>query len=87
MILLVADKASVVAPSLSALRLEIGRRTGVMDPTELAFCWVMDFPLLEYSEERGALVRACITPSPPPGTKIGPSWRATRARCGPRPMM
>ncbi len=53
MILLVADKASVVAPSLSALRLEIGRRTGVMDPTELAFCWVIDFPLVEYNEGEG----------------------------------
>ncbi len=51
MILLVADKASVVAPSLSALRLEIGRRTGLMDPNELAFCWVIDFPLVEYNED------------------------------------
>ncbi len=53
MILLVADKAGVVAPSLSALRLEIGKRTGLMDPTELAFCWVIDFPLVEYNEGEG----------------------------------
>jgi aspartyl-tRNA synthetase len=51
MVLLVADKASVVAASLSALRLEIGKRTGLIDPDELAFCWVIDFPLVEHDEE------------------------------------
>ncbi len=51
MVLLVADKADVVAASLSALRLEIGKRAGLIDPNELAFCWVIDFPLVEYSQE------------------------------------
>ena len=51
LILLVADKPDVVAQSLSNLRMEIGRRAGLIDPALLAFCWVTDFPLLEYSEE------------------------------------
>ena len=51
MILLVADKPAVVAQSLSNLRLDIGRRANLIDPNELAFCWVVDFPLLEYNEE------------------------------------
>ena len=51
LILLVADKPAVVAQSLSNLRLEIGRRAGLIDPNELAFCWVIDFPLLEYNDE------------------------------------
>lgn len=51
LILIVADKPSVVAQSLSNLRLEIGRRANLVDNSVLAFCWVTDFPLLEYSEE------------------------------------
>ncbi len=51
LILLVADKPGVTNPSLANLRLEIGRRAGLIDPDLLAFCWVVDFPLLEYSEE------------------------------------
>ena len=51
LILLVADKADVVAQSLSNLRLEIGRRAGLINSDELAFCWVVDFPLLEYNDE------------------------------------
>ena len=48
---MVADTPEVVAQSLSNLRLEIGRRAKLIDTDELAFCWVTDFPLLEYNEE------------------------------------
>lgn len=51
LILLVADKPAVVAQSLYNLRLEIGRRAKLIDNSTLAFCWVVDFPLLEYNEE------------------------------------
>ena len=51
LILIVADKPSVVAQSLSNLRLEIGRHANLIDTSVLAFCWVVDFPLLEYNEE------------------------------------
>ena len=51
LILIVADKASVVAQSLSNLRLEIGKRAGLIDPTLLAYCWVVDFPLLEFNDD------------------------------------
>ncbi|MEZ4635032.1 MAG: aspartate--tRNA ligase [Caldilineaceae bacterium] len=51
LILLVADKPSVVAQSLANLRLEIGKRAGLIDPNVLAFCWVLDFPLVEYNED------------------------------------
>ncbi len=53
LILLVADQPEVVAASLSNLRLAIGRRAGLVDENSLAFCWVVDFPLLEYNEEEG----------------------------------
>jgi aspartyl-tRNA synthetase len=51
LILIVADKPSVVAQSLSNLRMEVARRAGLIDNNLLAFCWVTDFPLLEYNEE------------------------------------
>ncbi|MBX2998352.1 MAG: aspartate--tRNA ligase [Caldilineaceae bacterium] len=51
LILIVADKSSVVAQSLANLRLDIGKRANLIDPDVLAFCWVLDFPLLEYNED------------------------------------
>ncbi len=51
LILLVADKREVVAQALSNVRLDIGKRANLIDPNLFAFCWVVDFPLLEYDEE------------------------------------
>lgn len=51
LILIVADKPGVVAQSLSNLRLEIGKRANLIDPNLLAYCWVIDFPLLEFNDE------------------------------------
>ena len=41
----------MVAKSLSALRDELGQRLGLADPNVLAYCWVIDFPLLEWDDE------------------------------------
>ncbi len=51
LILIVADKLAVVNQSLANLRLEIGRRAGLIDLNLLAYCWVVDFPLLEHNED------------------------------------
>jgi len=51
LILIVADKPAVVAQSLCNLRLEVGRRANLINNDILAFCWVTDFPLLEYNDE------------------------------------
>ena len=53
LILIVADKNSVVYDSLGALRCECAKRMGILDPSEYKFLWVTEFPLLEYSEEDG----------------------------------
>lgn len=51
-LLLVADrKPAVVAAALGALRLEMGKRLGLIDPDKLCFTWVVKFPMFEYSEE------------------------------------
>ncbi len=38
---------------LNELRLEMGRRLGLMKPGEYAPLWVLDFPLLEWDEDSG----------------------------------
>jgi len=53
LLLIVADQPAVVAMALGELRLEMGRRLGLMDDDTLAFAWVVDFPLLEWSEDVG----------------------------------
>ncbi|MGB3307551.1 MAG: aspartate--tRNA ligase [Thermomicrobiales bacterium] len=51
LVLLVADQPAVVAKTLSALRDEFGQRLNLADPNVLAYCWVYEFPLLEWDEE------------------------------------
>lgn len=51
LLLFVADKPSVVAAALGALRIEMAKRRGLIDENQLAFTWVVDFPMFEYSEE------------------------------------
>ena len=51
LLLFVADKPSVVAAALGALRIEMAKRRGLIDENKLAFTWVVDFPMFEYSEE------------------------------------
>lgn len=50
-LLIVAGKPSVVAASLSALRMEAAEREGLIDQTRFNFLWVLDFPMFEYHEE------------------------------------
>lgn len=51
-ILIVADKNSVVFQSLGALRLELAKKFDlVKDKSEFNFCWITEFPLFEYDEE------------------------------------
>ncbi|MDP8909049.1 MAG: aspartate--tRNA ligase [Chloroflexota bacterium] len=51
LVLIVADQPAVVAKALATLREEFGRRLNLADPTTLAYCWVYEFPLLEWDEE------------------------------------
>ena len=51
-LLFVADrKPLVVAAALGALRIEMAKRRGLIDPNKLCFTWVVKFPMFEYSEE------------------------------------
>ncbi len=47
----VADQPTIVQQSLAELRLELGRRLGLVDKSTFQFVWVTDFPLLEYDND------------------------------------
>jgi aspartyl-tRNA synthetase len=53
LLLFVADDANVANDVLWRLRVRMGEKLGLIDPDELALCWVVDFPLLEVIEEDG----------------------------------
>ena len=51
LLLFVADSSKVCNDVLFRLRVKLGERLNLIDPNELALCWVVDFPLLHYDEE------------------------------------
>ncbi len=51
MLLILSGEAEKTRKQLNELRLEMGRRMGLMDPTEFKPLWVVDFPLLEWDED------------------------------------
>lgn len=53
LMLFVADKPDVVAMALGELRVEIGRRLGLLDKDVLALTWIIETPLLEWNEQTG----------------------------------
>ncbi len=40
--------------ALGDLRVALGRELGLADPDELAFCWIVDFPMFEQDPDSGA---------------------------------
>ncbi|MEG0295541.1 MAG: aspartate--tRNA ligase [Clostridium sp.] len=61
-ILILADKNSVVFQGLGALRLELAKKFDLIkDKKEFNFCWITEFPLFEYDEEED-IYHACHHP-------------------------
>lgn len=58
LLLFVADTEKVVHDALGALRLHLGKELDLINEDELAFVWVIDWPLLEYDEEVGRYMAA-----------------------------
>ncbi len=48
--LAVAGAKKKAADALAALRVAVARERGMIDETKYAFCWVTDFPLVEWDE-------------------------------------
>lgn len=55
LLLIVADKASVVNQCLGMLRLELAKKLNLLKKGDYALVWVTKFPLLEFNEEEGRL--------------------------------
>jgi len=51
LLLFIADKAVQANKSLGALRGKLARDLGLVRPEEFAWCWVRDFPLVEWNED------------------------------------
>ena len=51
LLLFVADSAKVCNDVLFRLRVKLAERLKLIDPEEMALCWVVDFPLLHYDED------------------------------------
>ncbi len=51
LLLFVADSTKVCNDVLFRLRVKLGERLKLIDPNEMALCWVVDFPLLHFDEE------------------------------------
>jgi aspartyl-tRNA synthetase len=51
LLLFQADDSSVVNQVLSEIRLEVGRRLGLIKKDEFSFLWITEFPLVEYDAD------------------------------------
>jgi aspartyl-tRNA synthetase len=51
LMLILAGEENKTRKAMSELRLEMGNRLGLRNPDEYKVLWVLDFPLLEWSEE------------------------------------
>ncbi|MCB0688097.1 MAG: aspartate--tRNA ligase [Saprospiraceae bacterium] len=53
LILILSGETDSTRKQLGELRLEMGKRLGLLDPKDFKPLWVVDFPLLEWDEESG----------------------------------
>ncbi len=53
LLIFVGDKAKIVAPVLSALRLHLADYFGIVPEGEHSITWIVDFPMFEYNEDEG----------------------------------
>jgi len=47
----VADKPDTANSVLGQIRLELGKKLGLIDPAKFNYIWITDFPLLEYDDK------------------------------------
>jgi aspartyl-tRNA synthetase len=50
LVVFVADNPGIVNDALANLRIHVARKLDLIRPDQLAFTWVVEFPLLEYSD-------------------------------------
>jgi len=52
LLLFVADQQKIVWKALGDLRLKVGGQLGLRDPKQFRCCWVLNFPMFEWHEEK-----------------------------------
>ena len=73
LLLAVVGRDEITSPALHAVRSAVVKRPGTPQLTEHAFCWVVDFPLLEQDEETGrwhAMHHPFTAPKPEDAQKL-----------------
>ena len=73
LLLFVADREAVATRALGALRLELGERFGLIDPTRHDVLWVVEFPMFEFDEAQArftATHHPFTAPAPAAGTGV-----------------
>ncbi len=51
-LLFVADKKNIADVALGALRVKVAKELNLIDENKFEFCWITEFPMYEWSEER-----------------------------------
>ncbi len=73
LLLIVAGKTDTVSSVLGELRKDMGRRLNLIDPNELKFAFIVDFPLLNWNKEENRW-EAMHHPFTQPGKMISICW-------------
>ncbi|HEU0006428.1 MAG TPA: aspartate--tRNA ligase [Terriglobia bacterium] len=83
LLLIISGSQKVVAESLGAVRLQVGKQEKLIDPKALSFLWVTDFPMFDYDPTEKRYV-ACHHPFTSPADqdldKIASNPGAVRAK-------
>lgn len=82
LLLVLSGEERPTRSALSELRLEMGKRLGLRDKDTYKVLWVLDFPLLEYSEEENrwfAMHHPFTSPKPEDMSKLDTDPGAIRA--------
>jgi aspartyl-tRNA synthetase len=82
LLLIMSGEMNKARKQLSELRLEMGNRLGLRDPSQFSALWVLDFPLLEYGEEEKrwfAMHHPFTSPKPEDIELLGTDPGAVRA--------
>ncbi len=75
----VADSEPVASAAIGALRLDLGQRFGLINETEHAVCWVVDFPMFEVDAQSGGLTALHHPFTAPQGDLDDPASLRSRA--------
>lgn len=84
LLLILAGESRKTQSALGDLRVKIGRQTGLADPHKFAPLWVVDFPLMEWDENKGTYTfshHPFTSPKPEQISKLDATPGEVKADC------